>query len=257
MKTSIVSSTLSPANPLTGALLPVIFQLSHESIVIMRKTLQLLCSITILAMGWMPVAYAQNQSDAFNPISSNDIDAQSWQPQDAINNDIIPLAPNHELATEMMRLYEGSWEGTMQLSNLEGEILNEFRVQQEYWWDPEDNTLKGLAVFDDQGILRYAQSDSYIKDGILYSKVEENQESKLYKARIELSRAKMEDPLLQDYELIWMPLQRDMTLDHQLQVIFENTADGFIMHNKGYERYTQGAVQTWIMLNGKLKRLDV
>ena len=100
--------------------------------------------------------------------------------------------------------------------------------------------MKGLAVFDDEGVMRYAESDTYLKDGIIYSKVKEDHEVKLYKSQII------------DNEITWLPLQREMTLDHQLQISFEESDKGPYMRHKGYERLVQGPIKTWILLSGEL-----
>lgn len=143
---------------------------------------------------------------------------------------------------EYIKAYAGRWVGTMEIRTLDGQLVNTFDVEQQYWWNEEAQKLESLAVFDDAGILRYAQSSNYIDSGIIYSEVEEAHENKIYKAKIDGDT------------LIWLPMDKQRALDHQLKQRIYSTGEGVFMENKGYERYKRGVIDKMLLLSGTLRK---
>ena len=177
------------------------------------------------------------------PLTAEGIAQDRWEDINKIYHADEITQTNEALLKKTLARFEGSWAGTMKLTTMDGANIHQFFVQEEYWWGEDGKIIKGLAAFDDGGVLRYAQSDTYIKDGVLYSNVVEDLEAKLYKAQIVKN------------VITWLPMRRDMTLDHQVQITFDKTEDGLtVMRNKGYERFERG--KTWILLNGDLYLLD-
>jgi len=147
-------------------------------------------------------------------------------------------------AEAILKRFEGKWEGVMKITTMQGDPITEFIVREKYWWDKDGITMKGLMSFDNKGSLEQAKSDNYIKNGTLYSKIKQDNKTILYKAHIK------------NNTITWLPLQRDMKPDHKSQVTFEETDTGWVMHQKSYERYEQGSIKTWIMINGDLHKLQ-
>lgn len=142
--------------------------------------------------------------------------------------------------TNLLKEFVGGWSGQLTIRTMQGQVVNRFDVEQHYWWTEEENKLESLAVFDDAGILRYAQSVNYIKEGILYSEVKEAVETKVYKASIE------------DDGIVWLPLDPQRALDHQLrQKIYSRDGKTYMM-NKGFERYKRGNIDVMLLLEGEL-----
>ena len=150
-----------------------------------------------------------------------------------------------------LKAFTGTWSGKLNVSSLRGKTLNTFEVQQEYWWVEDKKQLKGLAVFDDAGVLRHSESINYIDDGVIYSEVTENDKTQTYQALIEDKNKKTDS-----FTITWLPVEQSRALDHQLkQKLVKKDGENYIV-NKGYERFKRGSIDTVILLDGKLKELS-
>ncbi len=147
-----------------------------------------------------------------------------------------------ESLVKILKEYVGGWTGKMTIRTMSGDKINTFDVEQQYWWNDAENKLESLAVFDDAGILRYAQSVNFIKDGFIYCDVKEGVETKQYKAKIE------------DEGIVWLPLDKQRALDHQLRQKVYSKSDGLYMLNSGFERFKRGKIDVMLLLEGDLKK---
>lgn len=180
--------------------------------------------------------------------ASNPFGSQDFQQKLPDQNHADPMSEfqvqrmQEDILADLLREFEGRWVGQMSVKTLEGQVVNTFQVEQQYWWNEEKRELEGLAVFEDAGILRYAQTTNLIRDGIIISEVKEGAMEHTYQAKME------------GEGIVWLPMERARALDHQLSQKIYTTEEGIFMLNKGYERYKRGPIDKMLLVQGNLKK---
>ena len=124
---------------------------------------------------------------------------------------------------DYLKQYEGRWVGEYTIHSPATNFTETFPVEQRYWM--EDGQLCGLSVSDTDRGIQTAKSRTFIKEGVLYSKVSTGEKIDEYIGA------------LHEGGLVWLPSNLERANDYQLKESFVKKAQQLWLHTDGFDSY--------------------
>jgi hypothetical protein len=145
-----------------------------------------------------------------------------------------------KLARQVFGPFVGNWVGEFTLSLGGTGASRSFACEQRYWWDGP--VLKGLSVYEENGETTYARSVNFVKDGTLFSDIEQGGERRSYRGQY------------LEGVVIWFPLDPSAAMNRQIKEKVTNNSSGEkVLLTEGFERIRRDGENLMIVYRGSLR----
>lgn len=135
----------------------------------------------------------------------------------------LPFALLGSQLEDYLKQYEGRWIGEYTIHSPATNFTETFPVEQRYWM--ENGQLRGLSVSDTDRGIQTAKSLTFVKDGVLQSKVYANDLTEEYVGS------------LHEGGLVWLPSKLERANDYQMKESFVKKAQQLWLHTDGFDSY--------------------
>ena len=139
---------------------------------------------------------------------------------------------------DYLKQYQGRWIGEFTIHSPATNFTETFPVEQRYWI--EDGQLCGLSVSATDRGIQTAKSRTYIKKGVLYSKVSTDETIDEYIGA------------LHDGGLVWLPSNLKRANDYQLKESFVKKEQELWLYTDGFDSYVYSKGLGHIVYRGRL-----
>jgi len=151
---------------------------------------------------------------------------------------LLPFVLCSSELEDYLKQYVGRWIGDYTIHSPATNFTETFPVEQRYWI--EDGQLYGLSVSDTDRGMQTAKSRTFIKEGVLYSKVSINDTIDEYIGT------------LHEGGLVWLPSNLQRANDYQLKESFVMKEQQLWLHTDGFDSYIYSEGLGHLVYRGRL-----
>ena len=139
---------------------------------------------------------------------------------------------------DYLKRYEGRWIGEYTIHSPATNFTETFPVEQRYWM--ENGQLCGLSVSDTDRGIQTAKSRTFIKEGVLYSKVSTDETIDEYIGT------------LHEGGLVWLPSNLERANDYQMKESFVKKEQQLWLYTDGFDSYVYREGLGHLVYRGRL-----
>lgn len=143
---------------------------------------------------------------------------------------------------DLLDRYTGRWVGSYTVLSLDGEVLQRLKVEQQYWWDGEEQ--RGVGAYDRQGELVWISSRTYFRGEALLCEISiADQPPRTYAARV------------RGETITWLPTHVLEATHKQVRETIVSEGGRTLLRSEGFEHIGPPDRRMPVRVVGELERM--